>query len=80
MFPAKYKNAAIIAEHSSWNRSTPSGYRVMAAFTDGRKVMGYEPFLDGFLPGSASTLPDAARWALPAAARPTRCSCRMDPF
>nr|UXE45360.1 hypothetical protein Hi04_10k_c4711_00006 [uncultured bacterium] len=57
MFPAKYRNAAIIAEHGSWNRSTPSGYRVMAAFTDGRKVTGYEPFLDGFLPGSASTLP-----------------------
>ena len=56
MFPARYKNAAIIAEHGSWNRSTPSGYRVMAAFTEGRKVTGYEPFLDGFLPGSASTL------------------------
>jgi glucose/arabinose dehydrogenase len=56
MFPARYKNAAIIAEHGSWNRSTPSGYRVMAAFTDGRKVTGYEPFLDGFLPGTASTL------------------------
>jgi len=56
MFPAKYKNAAIVAEHGSWNRSTPSGYRVMTAFTDGRKVTGYEPFLDGFLPGSASAL------------------------
>ena len=31
MFPASYKNAAIIAQHGSWNRSTPSGYRVMAA-------------------------------------------------
>jgi glucose/arabinose dehydrogenase len=56
MFPARYENAAIIAEHGSWNRSTPSGYRVMAAFTDGRKVTGYEAFLDGFLPGSASAL------------------------
>lgn len=56
MFPARYKNAALIAEHGSWNRSTPSGYRVMAAFTDGRKVTGYEPFLDGFLPGSAASL------------------------
>ena len=56
MFPARYKNAAIIAEHGSWNRSTLSGYRVMAAFTDGRKVTGYEPFLDGFLPSTASTL------------------------
>jgi glucose/arabinose dehydrogenase len=52
MFPAKYKNAAIIAEHGSWNRSTPSGYRVMAAFTDGRRVTGYESFVDGFLPGA----------------------------
>ena len=31
MFPSSYKNAAIIAEHGSWNRATPSGYRVMAA-------------------------------------------------
>ena len=29
MFPASYKNAAIIAQHGSWNRSTPSGYRVI---------------------------------------------------
>lgn len=52
MFPAKYKNAAIIAEHGSWNRSTPSGYRVMAAYTDGRRVTGYEPLVDDFLPGA----------------------------
>lgn len=56
MFPARYKNAALIAEHGSWNRSTPSGYRVMAAFTDGRKVTRYESFLDGFLPGAAAAL------------------------
>ncbi len=54
MFPASYKNAAIIAQHGSWNRSTPSGYRVMAARTDGRRVTGYEPLVDGFLPGAAS--------------------------
>ncbi len=52
MFPANYKNAAIIAQHGSWNRSTPSGYRVMVAHTDGRRVTGYEPLLDGFLPGA----------------------------
>jgi len=54
MFPAKYKNAAIIAQHGSWNRSAPSGYRVMAAFTDGRKVTGYESFLEGFLPNGGT--------------------------
>ena len=52
MFPASYQNAAIIAQHGSWNRSTPSGYRVMVARTDGRRVTGYEPLVDGFLPGS----------------------------
>jgi len=54
MFPARYKNAAIIAQHGSWNRSTPSGYRVMVAFTDGRQVTAYEPLLEGFLPANGA--------------------------
>jgi glucose/arabinose dehydrogenase len=58
MFPNSYKNAAIIAEHGSWNRGTPSGYRVMAARTDGRRVTSYEPLVEGFLPGmKAGTAP-----------------------
>ncbi len=51
MFPSTYKNAAIIAEHGSWNRTPPSGYRVMVARTDGRRVTSYEPLVEGFLPG-----------------------------
>ncbi|HEU4996952.1 MAG TPA: PQQ-dependent sugar dehydrogenase [Gemmatimonadaceae bacterium] len=54
MFPASYRNAAIIAQHGSWNRSVPSGYRVMVARTDGRRVTSYETLLDGFLPGRDS--------------------------
>jgi len=54
MFPASYKNAVIIAEHGSWNRSVPSGYRVMVARTDGRRVTSYETFLDGFMPGRST--------------------------
>jgi glucose/arabinose dehydrogenase len=53
MFPASYRNAAIIAEHGSWNRSTASGYRVMAVRTDGRRATSYEPLVDGFLPAGA---------------------------
>jgi glucose/arabinose dehydrogenase len=67
MFPASYKNAAIIAEHGSWNRSKPSGYRVMVARTDGRRVTSYETFLDGFLPGPRDSMPggwEAGRAAL----------------
>lgn len=52
MFPEGYRNAAIIAQHGSWNRSSPSGYRVMVARTEGRRVTSYEPLVDGFLPGS----------------------------
>jgi glucose/arabinose dehydrogenase len=51
MFPAKYRNAVIQAQHGSWNRSEPQGYRVMAVFNDGSKVTGYEPLVDGFLSG-----------------------------
>jgi len=54
MFPARYKNAAIIAQHGSWNRAaSPAGYRVMAAFTDGRRVTAYEPLVEGFVPNGA---------------------------
>jgi len=53
MFPAIYKNAAIIAQHGSWNRSTPSGYRVMAARTDGRRVTGYDALVEGFISAGA---------------------------
>jgi glucose/arabinose dehydrogenase len=50
MFPAVYRNAAIIAEHGSWNRSIPSGYRVMTVRTEGRRATSYEPLVEGFLP------------------------------
>jgi len=54
MFPERYKNAAIIALHGSWDRSKASGYQVMAALTDGRRVTAYEPLVDGFLPKGAA--------------------------
>ena len=57
MFPVGYENAVIVAEHGSWNRSVPSGYRVMVARTDGRRVTSYEPLVDGFLPGRDSGAP-----------------------
>lgn len=53
MFPSSYTNAAIIAQHGSWNRSTPSGYRVMAARIDERRVIGYDALVEGFIPAGA---------------------------
>lgn len=70
MFPARYRNAVIIAEHGSWNRSVPSGYRVMVARTNGRRVTSYEPFVDGFMPGVRSSLPGGRGAAAAAVGRP----------
>jgi hypothetical protein len=71
MFPESYRNAAIIALHGSWNRSVPSGYRVMVARTEGRLVTSYEPFLDGgFLPDRDSGAPGGWAAGRAAAGRP----------
>jgi glucose/arabinose dehydrogenase len=48
-FPAAYQSTAFIAQHGSWNRSVPIGYRIMQVKIDGDKVVSYEPFLTGWL-------------------------------
>jgi glucose/arabinose dehydrogenase len=53
MFPAQYRNQIFIAEHGSWNRSVPLGYRVMLARLDGNKITSYEVFAEGWLKGVA---------------------------
>jgi glucose/arabinose dehydrogenase len=63
MFPAEYKNAVFVAEHGSWNRSTPSGFRVMVGNTNGRTVTNYRPFLDGFLAPGTEGMPGRGSWA-----------------
>lgn len=51
MFPKEYRNQILIAEHGSWNRSTPIGYRItLVRLKDGRPV-GYEVFAEGWLAG-----------------------------
>jgi glucose/arabinose dehydrogenase len=51
MFPAEYQKQIFIAEHGSWNRSQPIGYRVMLVRLDGNEVVKYEPFAEGWLQG-----------------------------
>lgn len=51
-FPAEYKNQILIAEHGSWNRSKPIGYRVMMVkIGQDNKALSYEPFAEGWLEG-----------------------------
>jgi glucose/arabinose dehydrogenase len=51
MFPPEYRGQILIAEHGSWNRSTPIGYRVRRVTLKGNEVVGDEPFVDGWLQG-----------------------------
>lgn len=68
MFPEAYRNQIFIAEHGSWNRSTPIGYRVTIVTLNGNDVVSYRPFADGWLqsrgpwgrPADVLVMPDGA--------------------
>ena len=49
MFPPGYRGRIFIAEHGSWNRSKPIGYRISLVRLDGNHAAGYEVFADGWL-------------------------------
>ena len=51
MFPEEYRGGIFIAEHGSWNRSVPIGYRVSRVVLDGDRAVKYEPFAEGWLAG-----------------------------
>jgi glucose/arabinose dehydrogenase len=48
-FPSEYRGSLFIAQHGSWNRSVPIGYRIMHARLQGDRVVAYEPFATGWL-------------------------------
>jgi hypothetical protein len=48
-FPAEYKGSLFVALKGSWNRSIPTGYKVVRVpFKDGRPEGYYENFATGF--------------------------------
>jgi len=46
--PARYRGAAFVALHGSWNRSTKSGYKVVVVFFDPDGNIREEDFATGF--------------------------------
>jgi glucose/arabinose dehydrogenase len=54
MFPERYRGGIFIAEHGSWNRSTPVGYRVTFVKLEGARAIAYEPFASGWLQGNVA--------------------------
>ncbi len=68
MFPEEYRNQIFIAEHGSWNRSTPIGYRVTLVRLENGRAAKYEVFAEGWLqdyqawgrPADVLVMPDGA--------------------
>jgi glucose/arabinose dehydrogenase len=58
-FPAEYRDVIFIAEHGSWNRSVPIGYRVTMVRLEGNEAVSYEVFADGWL------REDGSKWGRP---------------
>jgi len=54
MFPESYRRRVFIAEHGSWNRTAPIGYRVTTALVEGNKASDYQVFAEGWLSGSSA--------------------------
>jgi glucose/arabinose dehydrogenase len=64
-FPAAYRGSAFVALKGSWNRSEPTGYKVVRVpFKDGKPEGGYENFATGFWMSGRTR---AEVWGRPAA-------------
>ncbi|MHB1214059.1 MAG: PQQ-dependent sugar dehydrogenase [Thiobacillus sp.] len=66
-FPARYRGGIFIAEHGSWNRTVPIGYRVMFVPVHGNRPAVAEVFAEGWLrdgrvsgPVDVQELPDGS--------------------
>jgi glucose/arabinose dehydrogenase len=49
MFPAQYRHQIFIAEHGSWNRTVPIGYRISLVRLAENRTVAYEIFAKGWL-------------------------------
>ncbi len=54
MFPKAYQQHIFIAEHGSWNRRTPIGYRLMLVRVATDRALSYEVFAEGWLDGDTA--------------------------
>ncbi|HHG83848.1 MAG TPA: sorbosone dehydrogenase family protein [Bacteroidetes bacterium] len=48
MFPAVYRDKILIAEHGSWNRPDPLGYRITAVSLEDNRATDYSVFAEGW--------------------------------
>jgi glucose/arabinose dehydrogenase len=55
-FPAEFRQQLFVAQHGSWNRTQPQGYRVVVVSFDQGKPVGERVFADGWLRADGSSL------------------------
>jgi glucose/arabinose dehydrogenase len=55
-FPAGYRNSAFIAEHGSWNRTKPIGYRVVHVTIQNGRAVKDSVFASGWLQENGDVL------------------------
>ena len=68
MFPPEYRQNIFVAQHGSWNRSVPDGYRIITVTVADGAVISSETFMDGWLvdgeawgrPVDVEVMPDGA--------------------
>ena len=60
MFPAEYRDDALLALHGSWNRSVPTGAKVVRVHVENGRPVSYEDFISGWQDANGH------RWGRPA--------------
>jgi glucose/arabinose dehydrogenase len=48
-FPEEYRGQIFVAEHGSWNRDAPIGYRLAVVHLQNNTAVGQEIFAEGWL-------------------------------
>lgn len=67
MFPARYRNQIFIAEHGSWNRSAPIGYRITLVELKENRPSSYQTFAEGWLQRGKAWGRPSTCWSCPMA-------------
>ncbi len=59
VFPEPYRSSVFVASHGSWNRTVPTGYKIMRLVIENDRPVRYEDFVAGWLG------PDGRSWGRP---------------
>ena len=55
-FPVDWQGDLLVAFHGSWNRSVPTGYKVVRLKVEGDRIVGEEDFISGWLLSNGSSV------------------------